>query len=130
MTDNFCIAPFIHLNNTPRGQIDPCCVWNGDKVGNMERGILDAWNSNEMVNLRNQFLNNERPVACIRCWAVEDSGSSHSFRIRANTDFKKYLEHKQINKTKRCSDGSLDINLEHLALDQYNSKQQPPPPPV
>ncbi len=91
MTDNFCIAPFIHLNNTPRGQIDPCCVWNGDKVGNMERGILDAWNSNEMVNLRNQFLNNKRPTECNNCWAVEDSGSSHSFRIRANTDFKKYL---------------------------------------
>jgi MoaA/NifB/PqqE/SkfB family radical SAM enzyme len=91
MTDNFCIAPFIHLNNTPRGKIDPCCVWAGGEIGNMERGILDAWGSDGMVKLRNQFLNNERPASCIRCWAVEDSGSSHSFRIRANTDFKKYL---------------------------------------
>jgi MoaA/NifB/PqqE/SkfB family radical SAM enzyme len=91
MTNNFCIAPFIHLNNTPRGKIDPCCVWNGDEIGNMERGILDAWKSDKIINLRNQFLNNKRPVECNNCWAVEDSGSSNSFRIRANTDFKKYL---------------------------------------
>lgn len=48
MPDNFCIAPFIHLNNTPRGKINPCCVWDGPAVGNMERGILNAWQ-----NIRN-----------------------------------------------------------------------------
>ena len=95
MPDNFCIAPFIHLNNTPRGEINPCCVWDGPAVGNMERGILNAWADDKMVALRNQFINNERPKECNECWAVEDAGSNGSFRIRANNDFKKYLHLKK-----------------------------------
>lgn len=95
MPDNFCIAPFIHLNNTPRGKINPCCVWNGPAMGNMERGILDAWTDDKMVTLRNQFLNNVRPKECSECWDVEDAGSKQSFRIRANKDFKKYLHLKK-----------------------------------
>ena len=95
MPDNFCIAPFIHLNNTPRGEINPCCVWVGPSVGNMERGILNAWADDKMVALRNQFINNERPKECNECWAVEDANSNQSFRIRANADFKKYLHLKK-----------------------------------
>ena len=91
MGDNFCIAPFIHLNNTPRGKIMPCCVWGGNSVGNMEEGILSAWNGQKMKSLRNQFLRNIRPKECYQCWDVEDAGSNQSFRIRSNTDFKNYM---------------------------------------
>ena len=95
MPDNFCIAPFIHLNNTPRGNIHPCCVWAGDRVGTMDKGILNAWTSDKMVALRNQFLDNERPPECSECWNIEDAGGTGSFRIRANTDFKKYMHLKK-----------------------------------
>ena len=95
MPDNFCVAPFIHLNNTPRGDLHPCCVWAGESIGSMEDGILNAWAGEKMVALRNQFINNERPVECNKCWAVEDGGSTGSFRIRANKDFKKYLHLKK-----------------------------------
>ena len=105
MPDNFCIAPFIHLNNTPRGNIHPCCVWSGDSVGTMEEGILDAWTGDKMVALRKQFLNNERPLDCKSCWDTEDAHTAAgfeatgSFRIRANTDFKKYMHlKKQLDK--------------------------------
>ena len=144
---NFCVAPFIHLNNTPRGDLHPCCVWGGEPVGTMEEGILDAWTGDKMVALRKQFLNNERPPACKECWNIEDAGSKSSFRLRAKyvsglpnqatTDFKKYVHLKKrldkpiwlqlklgakCNLTCRtCSAGSSNQWLKAAAIAAYEN---------
>tara|TARA_B100000809_G_scaffold236138_1_gene254927 strand:- start:656 stop:1837 length:1182 start_codon:yes stop_codon:yes gene_type:complete len=141
MPDNFCIAPFIHLNNTPRGNIHPCCVWAGDRVGTMDKGILNAWTSDKMVALRNQFLDNERPPECSECWNIEDAGGTGSFRIRANTDFKKYMHLKKRLDTpvwlqlklgakcnlmcRTCSSGNSNQWLKSDAIAAYENIKSP-----
>jgi len=141
MPDNFCVAPFIHLNNTPRGNIHPCCVWSGDSVGTMEEGILNVWKNDKMVTLRNQFINNERPWECNKCWAVEDAGSKSSFRIRASRDFK---QHTHLRETldapiwlqlklgakcnlacRTCSAGSSNKWLKETAITACNYENNP-----
>ena len=84
VNNNFCVAPFIHLNIGPREWISPCCVYEGI-VGSSFDGILNTWHSQEINTLRKAFLNNERPVECRNCWAVEDAGGL-SYRHKVNQD--------------------------------------------
>lgn len=93
VNNNFCVAPFIHLNIGPRGPISPCCVYTSD-VGNVNDGILNVWDGPNLTALREQFLNNERPDECRNCWATEDA-EGFSYRIFANKNFSSYVKLQQ-----------------------------------
>ena len=70
---NFCIAPFQSIRQNAYGRNSPCAFgageWHHGDLSPAER-----WNSKELNQLRQEFINNDRPTACHRCWAEEDAG--------------------------------------------------------
>ena len=77
---NFCIAPFISTRPDVRHQNSPCAYGALD----IKQPQLDAkkkWHSQELNNLRQQFINNEQPEACNRCW-FEEAAGKNSLRQR------------------------------------------------
>lgn len=80
-----CIMPWIAVdrnrNNTAgRTTLTPCCFFEPDSE---HRDIDSYWNSDEIVKLRQQFLDGERPKGCRLCWKAEDNGIK-SMRQRVN----------------------------------------------
>jgi len=85
-TPNLCIYPWIHLEANAMGRMRPCCLVNTpvgglkDNMGKIYQlsdnntTLEDAYTGQEMINLRKQFLNNERPDVCYKCWSNEDAG--------------------------------------------------------
>jgi len=70
---NFCIAPFQSIRQNAYGRNSPCAFGAGEwHHGNLSP--QERWNSSELNQLRNDFIQGQRPEACHRCWAEEDSG--------------------------------------------------------
>jgi MoaA/NifB/PqqE/SkfB family radical SAM enzyme len=71
--NNFCIAPFQSIRQNPHGRNSPCAFgageWHHEHLTPEQR-----WNSDELNQLRQDFILNQRPSACHRCWAEEDAG--------------------------------------------------------
>ena len=73
-TANMCMLPWISVEVTSTGSYRPCCVYKDEIPGlQVQAGhsIADAQHSEYMVNLRQQFLNGEKPSGCISCWQEE-----------------------------------------------------------
>ena len=94
---SFCILPWISLESGAAGLVKPCCMYNinmtneNNQEFNLKTDTLDtAWNSEYYRNLRQQFLNGEKPKGCSRCWKEEASGKT-SKRIRDNARFKHHI---------------------------------------
>lgn len=70
---NFCIAPFQSLRQNAYGKNSPCAFGAGEWL----HGDLtpkERWESKELNKMRMEFIKNERPKECFRCWAEEDAG--------------------------------------------------------
>ena len=68
--NNFCPQPWVGLDINPQGQVKPCCKYDeflGDTID-------DYFSSNKLEQLKQQFLANQRPPGCKRCWDDEDAG--------------------------------------------------------
>lgn len=80
--ETFCILPWVSIETGPLGSLRPCCLAeqeitiNGEKSDIRKHSIADARDSDDMVSLRRQFLNGEKPDTCKKCWAVEASGGT------------------------------------------------------
>ena len=76
----FCILPWVHIETTPVGSFKPCCladneIMNEDgKAYTIHDPIDVVRQSKYMQDLRQQFIDGERPETCRKCWQVEDSG--------------------------------------------------------
>ena len=69
---NFCIAPFQSIRQNAYGRNSPCAFGAGE----WHHGTLtplERWRSNELNELRTQFVNGEKPKTCQRCWNEEDA---------------------------------------------------------
>jgi MoaA/NifB/PqqE/SkfB family radical SAM enzyme len=81
--ENFCIAPFIQLQVSKNGETGPCPytanVWNLNK----HKTVKEKWNSQELENLRSDFLSDKQSSICKRCWRDEEAGKK-SLRQRLN----------------------------------------------
>jgi len=74
LPENFCIAPFTQLTTHPAGSFGPCPYLGGTQWKlNEKTSLQDRWNSKDYTILRNQFINNEKPTICERCWHEEDN---------------------------------------------------------
>lgn len=89
---NFCISPWIHLHTWPNDQVYPCCMTPMEyPVGNLKDNTLkELWNSDKIKELRLQFLKDERPKSCQRCFEMEDMGQ-RSVRQKLNQDYKRHI---------------------------------------
>lgn len=65
-----CYLPWVGLNINAQGRISPCCKYNVS----FEKTVDDYYSSQELKELKKQFINGERPSGCERCWRDEDSG--------------------------------------------------------
>lgn len=102
---NFCISPWIHLHTWPNGQVYPCCMTPMEyPIGNLKNNNLkELWNSEKVKNLRLQFLEDQRPKSCHRCYEMEDMGQ-RSTRQRLNENYEKHFQ--KIDRTEK--DGTFD----------------------
>ena len=93
---NMCLLPWMTIETSPLGRIRPCCITNED-IKNPDGSVMlltettltQAFNSPYMQNLRQKFINGEKPETCGRCWAEEEAGRN-SKRINAYDVMKLY----------------------------------------
>jgi radical SAM protein with 4Fe4S-binding SPASM domain len=90
---NFCISPWIHLHTWPNDQVYPCCMTPMENpVGNLKKNSLEEiWNSSKMKDLRVEFLKDNRPASCNRCFEMEDAGQQ-SWRQSLNQHYKHHFD--------------------------------------
>ena len=81
--DKFCVLPWVSLETSPVGTVRPCCLADDeicDNTGHKFKLLTSSFdkirNSNQMQQLRQEFVNGEQPATCRKCWAVEDSGGT------------------------------------------------------
>lgn len=69
-----CMLPWTSMEVTPMGTYRPCCLY-GESIPGISvhngHSIHDAQHSDYMKNLRQQFLNGEKPSGCNMCWQEE-----------------------------------------------------------
>jgi organic radical activating enzyme len=79
--DQFCVLPWISLEASPIGTVRPCCLAD-DEVSNQHNekynlltdNLVEIQQSSHMQNLRQQFLNGNKPQTCRKCWNEERAG--------------------------------------------------------
>jgi len=77
----FCILPWVSIETSPIGTLRPCCLAK-DELRDQEdnkfligdTSIQQARDSEQMTQLRQEFLDGKQPATCKKCWSVEDSG--------------------------------------------------------
>ena len=73
-----CKVPWISITLSGNGDIKPCCVFRGGKYSIHKGDTLEsAWK--DMDDLRQAFINGEKPDSCTQCWQRE-SALGHSRR--------------------------------------------------
>ena len=86
------------METTPMGEYRPCCLANETIPDlNISKGdtLKDAFESQYMDNLRNDFLQGKQPDTCSKCWSLESSGGI-SKRMISNQKFGLDTAKKQI----------------------------------
>jgi MoaA/NifB/PqqE/SkfB family radical SAM enzyme len=115
MTNAFCILPWVSVETGPLGEIRPCCLAK-DPVTDDEglpmhlskHTLSEAYNSNYMKDLRQQFLNDEKPESCQRCWDEEAAGRT-SKRLNSKNRLKNLI--RSIDFTSDTSDNLIFLDL-------------------
>ena len=81
--ETFCIAPFTHLSTKTDGSIKAFCRSLPALANIKKESLLQAWNNEEMKQLRNDLINGVRNERCDVCWKLEDVGAQ-SLRMKYN----------------------------------------------
>jgi MoaA/NifB/PqqE/SkfB family radical SAM enzyme len=68
--EHFCYQPWVGLDISPQGEFKPCCKYANNIANNLD----DYLNSQDLVDLQNDFRLGNKPVGCKRCWDDEDAG--------------------------------------------------------
>jgi len=78
LPETFCFSPWAHLEISSQGGFKPCCVYKEsirDSTGrlyNIETdNIQTVYHSQYLTDLRQQFLNGQKPSGCSSCWHKE-----------------------------------------------------------
>jgi hypothetical protein len=106
MNNNFCIAPFICTRQNAYNRISPCAF------GPVEIQVAETdtqavrWANPSLENLRQKFLNGEKPTECNRCWDEENAGVQ-SLRLRTLDTYPDAYQ--ELVKTNKWQDGPLEI---------------------
>ena len=97
--NKFCVLPWISLEASPIGTVRPCCLADdelvddaGEKFNLATAKFTAIQNSHSMKELRQQFINQEQPQTCRKCWREERSGRT-SKRMHTLDRLKHMLAH-------------------------------------
>ena len=86
-TNTFCVKPWNHACIRTNGDITLCCLSREPVKFNIKTStIKEWWNGDFVAGIRQQFLNNERPIECMNCFDQEDVGVE-SLRQRVNREY-------------------------------------------
>ena len=112
----FCVYPFIHLATLTNGSIPPCCVGGATKARiNESASIKEAWNSNELKDIRVKMLNGEKVKNCSQCYNDESSGIN-SHRTQSNEFYYKMYE-EDVDKAMASVTEDGHMNIDPFTLD-------------
>jgi MoaA/NifB/PqqE/SkfB family radical SAM enzyme len=80
--DTVCAQPWMSLDIGHGGNFKPCCYFagnipqdNGRHYHITTHTLEQVYNSTYMKDLRQQFIQGDRPQGCKRCWSEEQDGS-------------------------------------------------------
>ena len=101
------MAPWIQLHAQTNGKVAPCCmasVHGGNELGDLRENpnLEDAWNSENMKQLRLNMLKGKQSSICTHCYDYEKVGK-FSERKQYNKDYKR--DYSKVAAT--LKDGSL-----------------------
>jgi MoaA/NifB/PqqE/SkfB family radical SAM enzyme len=65
-----CFHPWVGLDVSPQGEFKPCCKYSHSIASSLKK----YYDSYELVQLRQDFLDGKLPTGCKRCWRDEESG--------------------------------------------------------
>lgn len=75
--------PWTGIEITETGYYKPCCLYthplkdkNKKALNTVSHSIDEVFESQDMIDLRNQFMENQKPTGCERCWKEEESGKT------------------------------------------------------
>jgi MoaA/NifB/PqqE/SkfB family radical SAM enzyme len=77
---DFCYYPFMQILLTSDGKYRPCSkhqdyiTHDGKVLHASEATLSDAWNSDYMQRIRQDFLNNRKFPGCSECWRLQSMG--------------------------------------------------------
>ena len=109
-SDSFCIYPWINLRISTAGDVSPCCLFQKTFTNLNQTTIKDAYQSNFMQELRQDFLNGEYPSPCSICWKEEAIGKS-SMRQRGKYKFREIYYKLDYQKENVNNLKSVDLSL-------------------
>jgi len=94
-----CMLPWISIETSPTGTARPCCLAkdeitkpNGEKYKLKENTLEEIYHSDYMKNLRQEFLDGNKPETCQRCWDEEAAGRTSkrvNSQLRLNQHYNK-----------------------------------------
>ncbi len=89
----FCMVPWVHMFNSPSGDVQPCCVSLDGTMGNVyENDIKEIWNNARYKDFRKELLSDTPSKHCDRCYKEERWGNNATLRQQFNTDFADYYD--------------------------------------
>jgi len=114
---HFCVYPFMHLATFTDGSIPPCCVGEPTTASmNTTIHIKDAWNNQELKDIRKALINDEPVFNCSQCYRDEQCGvnshrkQSNDFYYRMyKDDIDRALDNVQDDGTMLIDPFTLDI---------------------
>lgn len=123
---NLCIIPWVHLANRAAGSFRPCCNTTIEVPKDDQQDVYrydncnveEYWNSSYMRELRNQFLNNEQPEICSKCWDNEAAGITSMRQSKFDYWYHDLGLESEINDTieySKINDGH--VNIQPMFLD-------------
>lgn len=78
----FCKLPFSSLEMSPDGTCQVCCKIDrpitkpdGTKYNLVTDKLADIWNSENLQQIRQKFLDGVEPEECSKCWVEEQTGN-------------------------------------------------------
>jgi radical SAM protein with 4Fe4S-binding SPASM domain len=81
MTTPYCTAPFHGFLVDPDKTVRPCCIWQGNSIGDLKhQNINDIRNSEKLKNIQEAMLKNEPPDNCRNCIEREKTAGGKSVR--------------------------------------------------
>ena len=89
LPNSICMLPWISIEASPMGTARPCCLAR-EEIPNIDlrtNTLEDAYKSEYMQDLRQQFRRGERPETCQLCWDEEAAGRD-SKRIHSQVRLK------------------------------------------
>lgn len=128
--DRLCIIPWLHFTYDG-GNLSPCCrMFSRFTPEPVKGNLVEVLNSEKFQEIRKQFLKNEIPQPCSKCFADEDHGAT-SDRMKFNHLFREDLERlsrdKENTKIDLNSIKYVDLRLSNLCnqscrtCDSYSS---------